>query len=203
MIDLYCERTAAGLLNEPLNALSNLGFLLVAALAWRRAHREGRADVAVLAAILAAIGIGSGLFHTFATAWAQWLDVLPILAFQVVFLALYLGRVAGLGTASVGAAVSVFVLTAIAAAQSPAVLNGSLGYLPALVVLGWLGLDAWRRSGRRSLFLAAGLFGLALVARSVDNALCAAWPWGTHFLWHLLNAVVLHLAIGGYAAQRA
>ena len=62
MIDLYCERTAAGLLNEPLNAISNLGFLLVAALAWRRARHEGFADVAVLAAILAAIGVGSGLF---------------------------------------------------------------------------------------------------------------------------------------------
>ena len=203
MIDLYCERTAAGLLNEPLNAASNLGFLFVAALAWHRARQRGLTDLGILAAILAAIGFGSGLFHTFATAWAQWLDVLPILAFQVVFLALYLRRVAGLAAAPVGAAVGVFVLTAIAAAQSPAVLNGSLGYLPALVVLGWLGLDAWRRSGRLSLALAASLFTLALVARSVDNALCATWPWGTHFLWHLLNAVVLHLAIGGYAAQRA
>lgn len=203
MIDLYCERTAAGLLNEPLNAASNLGFLFVAALAWHRARQRGLTDLGILAAILAAIGFGSGLFHTFATAWAQWLDVLPILAFQVVFLALYLRRVAGLAAAPVGAAVGVFVLTAIAAAQSPAVLNGSLGYLPALVVLGWLGLDTWRRSGRRSLAAATGLFALALVARSVDNALCAAWPWGTHFLWHLLNALVLHLALGGYAAQRA
>jgi len=203
VIDLYCERTAAGLLNEPLNAASNLGFLFVAALAWHRARQRGLTDLGILAAILAAIGFGSGLFHTFATAWAQWLDVLPILAFQVVFLALYLRRVAGLAAAPVGAAVGVFVLTAIAAAQSPAVLNGSLGYLPALVVLGWLGLDTWRRSGRRSLAAATGLFALALVARSVDNALCAAWPWGTHFLWHLLNALVLHLALGGYAAQRA
>lgn len=203
MIDLYCERTAAGLLNEPLNAASNLGFLLVAALAGHRARQRGLTDVGILAAILAAIGFGSGLFHTFATAWAQWLDVLPILAFQVLFLALYLRRIAGLAAAPVGAAVGVFVLTAIAAAQSAAVFNGSLGYLPALVVLGWLGLDAWRRSGRRSLAAATGLFALALVARSVDNALCAAWPWGTHFLWHLLNALVLHLAIGGYAAQRA
>ncbi|MEQ8660731.1 MAG: ceramidase domain-containing protein [Gammaproteobacteria bacterium] len=202
VIDLYCERTAPGLLNEPLNALSNLGFLCAAALAWRAAAARG-GDVRLLAALLAAIGIGSGLFHTWATAWAQWLDVLPILVFQLAFLALYLARVAQLPPAPVAAVVGTFLLVVVGAAQARAALNGSLGYLPALLVLGWLGHHAWRTAREPRIAAASGLFLLALTARSVDNALCAAWPHGTHFAWHLLNAAVLYLAITGYAAQRA
>ena len=43
-IDLYCERTGPELWSEPLNALSNLAFIGVAALLWRRAkwhHASG------------------------------------------------------------------------------------------------------------------------------------------------------------------
>ncbi len=32
---------------------------------------------------------------------------------------------------------------------------------------------------------------VSLVLRSLDAPLCAANPLGTHFLWHLLNAVML------------
>ncbi len=41
-IDLYCERTDASLWSEPLNALSNLGFLLVAVVLWKRVAGRGR-----------------------------------------------------------------------------------------------------------------------------------------------------------------
>jgi len=43
------------------------------------------------------------------------------------------------------------------------------------------------------LLWAAGLFLLSLTFRSLDLALCASLPHGTHFLWHLLNGVVLVL----------
>ena len=35
MIDLYCERTAPGLWEEPINALTNLSFFVAAWFAWR------------------------------------------------------------------------------------------------------------------------------------------------------------------------
>ena len=43
----------------------------------------------------------------------------------------------------------------------------------------------------RGLALGAGVLCLSLAARSVDQAVCAALPLGTHFLWHLLNALML------------
>ena len=89
-VSVYCERLAPGLLGEPFNTVTNLAFLLAAWLGWRRAgqHRDQR----LLAALLGAIGVGSTLFHAFATATTQWLDVLPIGLFQLCFLGLYLER---------------------------------------------------------------------------------------------------------------
>ena len=34
---------------------------------------------------------------------------------------------------------------------------------------------------------------VSLTLRTLDEPLCGAWPIGTHFLWHLLNAVTLWL----------
>lgn len=42
-----------------------------------------------------------------------------------------------------------------------------------------------------ALLVAACVFAVSLVFRSVDNAVCGIVPVGTHFLWHVLNAVVL------------
>jgi hypothetical protein len=38
---------------------------------------------------------------------------------------------------------------------------------------------------------AAGIFAVSLAFRTLDGPLCAAIPVGTHFIWHLLNAIVL------------
>ena len=70
---VYCERLGPGLLAEPLNALSNLAFFLAAWAAWSVARRGGALDsgIAVLVGLIATIGIGSTLFHTFSTPWAH------------------------------------------------------------------------------------------------------------------------------------
>ena len=43
----------------------------------------------------------------------------------------------------------------------------------------------------RGLALGAALLALSITFRALDGPLCAAWPIGTHFLWHLLNAAML------------
>jgi hypothetical protein len=40
-----------------------------------------------------------------------------------------------------------------------------------------------------------GIFSLSLVLRTVDAAICPAFPLGTHFIWHLLNGLVLYLGM--------
>jgi len=201
MFDLYCERSAPGLGNEPLNTVSNMAFLLAAgvvAAAFLR-HRHAMADRGVdlwlMMLWLAAIGIGSGLWHLTARGWAWWLDVVPIQLFMLTFLYSFMGRILGWGVvwrvvALLGfVAVNVLVeMTAVGDA-----FNGSAGYFPAYALL--LAMTGWlyhRAAPVAPLFgFAAGLLLLSLTFRSVDQALCGAIPWGTHFLWHLLNAVVL------------
>jgi hypothetical protein len=52
------------------------------------------------------------------------------------------------------------------------------------------------------MLVAAGLFVVSLIFRIVDLDICAAWPLGTHFLWHLFNAAVLYTVLRGAIAER-
>lgn len=202
MIDLYCERTDPGFWAEPFNALTNLAFLIAAYFAWRYAVSRGAAvpRVNLLVALLAAIGVGSFLFHTFANAVTQALDVAPIVVFQLTYLWVYGGDVMRLGWRGQVAAVNLLLLLLlIASASLGGIANGSLTYLPALLALIVLG-DFHRRlvvAKRYVLLTAAGLFVVSLILRTIDPLLCADIPIGTHLWWHLLNSLVLYLAMRG------
>ncbi len=50
----------------------------------------------------------------------------------------------------------------------------------------------------RGLGLGAGILTLSLIFRSLDDPLCPHVPTGTHFLWHILNAVMLGWMIEVY-----
>jgi hypothetical protein len=200
MIDLYCERLGPGLWTEPLNASTSLAFFLVAWLVWRM-NRPLVGGVAVLSGLIAAIGVGSLLFHTIATDWAWIADVVPIGIFQITFLGLYFRRVMSWKLRS-----TVLVLGAFAAAVTlarflPDVLNGSLPYAPplaALLAVGWADYRADRPASAR-LLAAGALFAAAVALRSTDLALCDAIGTGTHFVWHLGAAAVAGVAAGGYS----
>jgi hypothetical protein len=199
-IDLYCERTDAGFWSEPANALSNFAFVVAAALIVRSCRARGAVppDAWGLAALVALVGTGSFVFHTFATVWAAWLDVLFILAFIYAFLARFLARVAGWGWIATACGLAAYWLAAkaITAPFPPGTLNGSTDYLPPLVALAVLAAWAWRRGHPAAARLAAGagLFAASLGFRTVDLAWCPTWPLGTHALWHGINAAVLWLA---------
>ena len=77
--------------------------------------------------------------------------------------------------------------------------------MPALIVLPALGLDYFRRGNpeRGLLLSAAAVFLASVVCRSVDRAVCDAFPVGTHFVWHLLNSVVLYLSMRAFVLARA
>jgi hypothetical protein len=206
MIDLYCERLGPGLWAEPLNALTNLAFLVAAWASWSMVRRSPSrsGDVTILIALMAAIGIGSGLFHTLATTWARVLDVLPILLFQMWYIWLYARRVIGI-KAPWSALLSLgFLAVTLLGREFPGVLNGVLAYVPALVVLLSLGIYHYWTSkhGPKLLLLASGVFLLALTFRTIDQAVCLYLAIGTHFLWHLLDAAVLYLATRAFVLNQ-
>lgn len=199
MIDLYCERTGPGLWAEPLNALSNLAYFAAAWAVWRFARGTVGPGTRVLVSLLAAIGTGSALFHTFATPWARALDDTPILLFELSFLWLYGRQIVGIAPASLAALLAGFLVAVHAGRQFPQLLNGSLMYAPAFLVALAIGLYHYRTQPRERFTIpaAVGIFVVAVVCRTVDNAVCPAMPLGTHFLWHLLTASALYLFARG------
>jgi len=204
-IDLYCERLGPGFWAEPVNALTNLFFILAAFLVRRRAGRLHVVSpgVRLLVGLLYAIGVGSFLFHTFAVGWAQLADVIPIMLFLFVYVWLYCREVAELNAV---AAIAVLLLIAIiggAAGRFPQVLNGSVMYAPALLALLGTGLfhAVSRRKERYVLLGAAGLFLVSLTFRVVDNLICPCISLGTHFLWHICNSAVLYMGLRGFLAN--
>jgi hypothetical protein len=221
----YCERTAAGLWGEPLNAVTNLAFLVASGLLlWLLTRREPalgldrqggvrqrRAapnSVRLLPVLLGVVGLCSLAFHTLRTPFTAALDALSILAFvlaAVVVIAHWMWGVPWRWAWLAAPAFAVFAVGLDAALVGLAGERGALGgYLPALV--GLVGIGAalrWRPELRRYgtlLLWASAVFAVSLTARTLDLPLCAHLPVGTHFIWHTLNAVVLFLV--GYAVLR-
>jgi hypothetical protein len=198
-IVLYCERGAPAFWAEPINAVSNIAFLLAALAAFLHWRNDGGRDPAILALILLAalIGVGSFTFHTLATRGAMLLDVGPIGLFIYGFFLLALRRLLGLAWGPALAIFAGFVALSLGLAVlvPREVLNGSSGYLPALgalLAIGWLNRT---RTAGRLLLLAGATFTASLAFRIADLPLCGAIPTGTHFLWHILNAAVIYLAL--------
>jgi hypothetical protein len=199
MLDLYCERVDPGFWAEPVNALTNIAFVFSAYFCWRIAVRAQVQDsnIAMISVMILAIGIGSFLFHTLPTVVTRWLDIVPVFVFQLLYLGIYSRRVINLPEAGSGILLLVFLAAAVAASQFPEAINGSLIYAPALLALFVLSGYHYqsRKLERHLLLAAASVFLLSVVLRSVDIQICPWFETGTHFLWHVLNALVIYLAM--------
>ncbi|WP_279480703.1 ceramidase domain-containing protein [Aureimonas sp. SK2] len=199
-IDAYCERLGPGLWAEPVNALTNAAFIAGAAYAFAEWRRHPKRDGITLAFILlvAVIGTGSLLFHTFANGWSLLADVLPIAVFIYGFFALALFRFLGLRPAlAIVGTIGFAVLAQGVERLAGPWLGSSASYLPALLALGGIGtMLAMRCHGAgRWLLAAAAVFTLSLTLRTLDGPLCPRLGLGTHFLWHMLNAATLTLCL--------
>ncbi len=196
----YCERQSGAFWAEPVNALSNIAFLLAAAAAlalWRR-RREADYPALALIVVTASVGAGSFIFHTVATRGAMLLDVVPIGIFIYGYFLLALRRFFGLPLFA-SAAITLLFAAFSTFASSIDALNGSVGYLPALGALGLFAALLWASPERRQpapgLAAAALVFMISLFFRTIDRAVCGAFPFGAHFFWHMLNACVLWLLL--------
>jgi hypothetical protein len=215
-IDAYCERVDAGFWAEPLNVVSNAAFLIAAAAAFAAWRRAGARDypALLLVAVVAVVGTGSFLFHTFANRWSRLADVIPIALFIYGYFGLAMRRFLGFGPAASAALTLGFLAFSVGferafvlafGARGIEAVNGSHGYVPAALALFAVGGTLVARGARarslphrdagRALLLAACVFIVSLDFRIIDLALCPSWPTGTHFIWHILNAVVLFVLV--------
>ncbi|MDE2789803.1 MAG: ceramidase domain-containing protein [Paracoccaceae bacterium] len=206
ILDGYCERvgTLPDFWGEPVNAVTNLAFILSALWLFSLARQASRRDPFVLALILviAAIGTGSFLFHTFATFWALASDVIPIQIFIMSYFGLILNRVHRLGgvLSIVGALLFLPFAFGLQLLLGDSIFGGAnAGYIAALILLFGNALLLLSRNHPIVPYLLAGsgVFTLSIAFRMLDEPVCNSVPIGTHFLWHILNAIVLAIVMAG------
>lgn len=207
-VDLYCERTSAEFWAEPVNAFSNLSFIVAAlAIVWLMRRRGARAGLPALFLTinLVGIGVGSFLFHTLANRLTMLADLLPIFIYQIAFLLFYARHVAGCRLPTVAGLLLLFLLANLGFMQLPREwLNGSLVYGGALLFISAIAAYHQTTAKREPaiLYLALVVFLIALACRSLDLWICQRSPLGTHFLWHLLVGGVLYLTTRAYVLNQ-
>ena len=206
-IDLYCERTGPELWSEPVNALTNLAFIAAGLWGVREVRRLRTGTFAeVLAWWVVAIGIGSTIFHTFATRGTVWADVLPIAGFTLAYTLFNLRRFLGMQW---GKAIAIFVAFYVVAGLLTLAVpdwlrqasNGTTGYLPPFLALAFFGILVAASGNRAGWYNLVGsaIFVVSVICRMVDPLVCAGFPLGTHFLWHILNGLMLGVLLAAAA----
>lgn len=199
-VDAYCERMGPAFWAEPVNAVSNAAFVLAALWMWGRLRDvpagSGKTLARTLCVILALIGIGSFLFHTYATRWAGVADVAPIAIYVLLYI--YAANRHYWRLRPLWAAVATLGFLPYAALTIPLfshlpLLGVSAAYMPVpVMILAY----AFALRGRlptvaRGLAIGGGLLLASLTFRSLDMPMCEAVPFGTHFMWHVLNGIML------------
>ena len=200
-ISCYCERAGnAEFWAEPLNAVSNISFFIAAYFAWRALQksgiREGRWPIVFLIVATVAVGTGSFLFHTLATVWAMFADVIPIgiIIFTFFILALrwflhwpFAGALAG------------GLVVVVAMFSLPPWFNGSMLYFPPILAVTLIGVVLLIRGSPIGLtvFTGALVFYVSIFFRTIDRLpeVCGHITAGTHLLWHLLNGLGIFILI--------
>ena len=157
---------------------------------------EGR----VLAFLLFSIGCGSFLFHTFAQTWAAILDVTPILIFILTYIYAANRRFLVWSKRMSITGVILFLpyqFLVVSILSSIQFLGSSAQYVPVAILIFFYSalLHKSKTNLSRELFVGATILSLSIFARTIDEPLCLIVSVGTHFIWHILNAIMLEWMI--------
>lgn len=202
-LDSYCERLSAifGSESEPLNSISNIGFIICALLLLTAYYRTTSFswktfDIFLLSILVGAIGIGSSLWHFYGTAPYLLGDIIPITLFLNLYLFTFLIRIAKVSIKQTFIAWLLFqgVTYVCQTYLPPNLLNGTIMYIPAFFILCIMVLYVTLTFHAATLAMvkASAIWMASLFFRTIDLNVCSFFPIGTHFIWHLLNAIVLY-----------
>jgi hypothetical protein len=204
-VDIYCERLDASFWAEPINAISNLSFIVAGFFLWRIRSSHS----ALMATLVILISLGSFSFHTFANRLTGLLDVLAIALYLVTFAFLIPKQWSRNSILIQLGSVLILFVSIVLAHLLMSHLKPALPWLPSGMYLGaWLVLIVYalitqysNMPAARFLWLAVIVFPVSLLGRQLDMPLCESIG-GSHWLWHLLNGLTLYLSSYGLCAER-
>ena len=204
-VDIYCERLDASFWAEPINAITNLSFIVAGYFICRLKSSSST----LLAVLMILIGLGSFSFHTFANRLTSLADVLAIALYLITFsflipkqwlrssILIQLGSVALL-------TISIVLSELLISKFKPA-----YPWLPPGMYFGaWLALIIYalitqysNNLAARFLWIAVIIFPFSLLSRQLDMPLCD-FTGGSHWLWHLLNGLTLYFSSYGLCLKQ-
>lgn len=199
-----CERASTLWYAEPLNTISNLGFLYVAVMMYRYYHRHEDLDrrwiwdIHALTFLTFIIGVNSILFHTFPNPVTELMDTIPIVMFIMIYFTSVLFRIGRVNLFQGIICLVAFVgFSHMLVHQFPRALNDSIGYLSSMIALVMIAVYLHLKARPSSThFMMAAIIGItSLFCRAIDRVTCDMFPLGTHFLWHILNATLLYILL--------
>jgi hypothetical protein len=204
-VDIYCERLDASFWAEPINAISNLSFIVAGFFLWRLRSSHST----LMATLVILIGLGSFSFHTYANRLTGLLDVLAIALYLFVFAFLIPKQWSRNSILIQLGSFLLLILSTVLAHLLMSYFKPALPWLPSGMYLGaWFALIIYalitqysNKAAARFLWLAAIIFPVSLLSRQLDMPLCEA-VGGSHWLWHLLNGLTLYLSAYGLCLKR-
>ena len=189
----YCERNSIETFAEPLNAISNVAFVLCGIIFFLR---KGMIKNPLPYSVIL-IGLSSFLFHYIPISFFSTLDVFSILLFVVLYNTLLTKKI--LNYSYFKSALSSFILILLSFLLgilfSKTIISTSSFYLGLLSYMIYIAFLLKKVSNIKYFLIAIILFSISLIFRSVDIYLCDFISFGTHFVWHILNSLVIYFLI--------
>ena len=197
-MDFYCERTNNQIFNEPINAISNIFFIIVSISLFKILRKNQSDKIYYVQPILIFfIGIGSFLFHLKPNLITLYSDIIPIFLFSLSFIFLFNRNVINISNLNSALLFILFftLLLFITPKLKYEILNGSEFYFANYFFLAMYTIWLYFKKSDffQLLFLGFIFFNLSILLRSIDNHICDYLSIGTHFLWHFFNAYLLKI----------
>jgi len=198
-IDIYCERVSADLFAEPINFLSNIAFIVAFYILLRRLKDLSFGDKSlkkyptILIYIILFIGLGSFLFHAFGNLWSAIADTLPIMIFILIYL--YIAVRFYLKQNNFVAAAALIIFLSLNVFLGYVGIEEISSYLTALFAMLLISVISLMRNEieiSKWLFISSIIFIISLTFRQLDNFACSYMSVGTHWIWHISNAILLY-----------
>ncbi len=198
----FCEAARGGLMKQPINTLSSLAYVVVAAYAWLRLRyaRTSRVFQGFIASMVI-IGLGSAYYHAKLSFAGQWLDVLGMYLFATLMICATLLRA---NIVSKKLATTLFVAFNITLGILQFTLPDTRRYLFALLIIVALALEFTlikHNQNRKHLYQALALMVAAYAVWLLDQSLTACAPTSLiqgHAIWHILGAIAAYCVVLRY-----
>lgn len=199
-IPIYCERGSLGFFEEPLNAISNIALIFAGLGIYKLLIKNKIQEVEYKALLILVfiIGVGSFLWHVTRNVYALILDAAPVALTFALITYILLSKLIKQKLIALSIALMLIPTRFFISSFAPTDISGSL-IRNLINTTSFLLIILWtiRKYGRVAFdgLTVLTVYLVAITARSLDLQVCPTFYIGTHFLWHILNALAIYLAV--------